>query len=116
MLAMVASTTAVRADDWDDCRTDSPDKVMAGCTAVIEQHARKDEDLDQANVESYYVRASVYQAQGKSDRAIADLRKAVEFAPTNPFEILAQANARKRIDQLTKNIPCSMPGEGGSCL
>ena len=72
--------------------------------------------LDQANAESYYVRARVYEAQGKSELAIADLRKASEFPPKSVFESLAQANAKKRIQELTKAIPCSAPGEGGSCL
>jgi tetratricopeptide (TPR) repeat protein len=72
--------------------------------------------LDQANAESYYVRARVYEAQGKSDLAIADLRKASEFSPKSVFEVMAQASAKKRIQELTKTIPCSAPGEGGSCL
>ena len=31
-------------------------------------------------------------------------------------EILAQEGAKKRIQLLSKAIPCSAPGEGGSCL
>ena len=62
------------------------------------------------------MRASVYEAQGKTELAIADLRKASEFTPKNAFEILAHESAKKRIQLLSKSIPCSAPGEGGSCL
>ena len=72
--------------------------------------------LDQADLESYYFRARVYEAQGKNDLAIADLRKATGFSPRTVFEALAQADAKKRIEQLNKAIPCTSSGDAGTCL
>src|SRR5258708_5263626 len=62
---MAASATIARADDWDDCRTEIPDKVMAGCTAVIELHALKDEDLATAHRR----RGAWYGRRGRTARA-----------------------------------------------
>jgi len=70
--------------------------------------------LDQAGVEAYLVRAQVHEAQGNTDLAIADLRKANEFAPRTAFELRAQAEAKRRIERLSKATPC--PGGAGMCL
>ena len=51
-----------------------------------------------------------------AENQIADLRKASEFSPKSVFEVQAQASAKKHIQELTKAIPCSAPGQGGSCL
>jgi len=75
-------------------------------------------DLDEAiaqeeRVESYYARAQVYETKGDADRAVADFRKATELSPKGLFDVVAQAAAKKRIEQLGKRLPCS-PGSGGS--
>jgi tetratricopeptide (TPR) repeat protein len=98
------------------------------------QYANALSDLDQAialeeQVKSYYARAQVYASQGKVDRAVADFRRATELAPRNPFDLTAQADAKKRIEQLDKQVPCgdrsaaqgggSTTGQGGgnaTCL
>src|SRR3954462_11345216 len=72
--------------------------------------------LDRADLESYLIRAGIYEAQGKAELAIADLRKATQFAPRTVFETLAQTEARKRINRLTKATPCPGAGEGATCL
>ena len=56
------------------------------------------------------------EAQGKNDLAIADLRKATAFKPRTVFESLAQADAKKRIEQLNRAIPCTSSGDAGTCL
>jgi tetratricopeptide (TPR) repeat protein len=81
-------------------------------------------DLNQSiaqeeRVESYYVRAQVYETQGNSDRAIADFRKASELAPKSPFDLAAQADARTHIEQLSKRLPCGGSGRSSgseTCL
>src|SRR5262249_40678896 len=81
-------------------------------------------DIDDAltareNIEGLYVRAQIYERQGKTDRAMADLKKAIDLAASNAFEVVAQANARKRLEQLAKLIPCgniSQAGDPGTCL
>jgi len=44
------------------------------------------------------------------------LRKATAFEPRTVYETMAQAEARRRIDQLKKNTPCPLNGEQGACL
>ena len=61
-------------------------------------------DLDQSiaqeeRVESYYMRAQIYEAQGNSERAVADFHKATELPPKGLFDAIAQANAKKQIEQ-----------------
>ena len=35
-VALIASTHDARADEWDGCRSNEPDRVIASCTKVIE--------------------------------------------------------------------------------
>src|SRR5262249_36582654 len=58
--------------------------------------------------------AQVYVSQGKADRAVADFRRATELAPRNPFDVTAQADARKQIEQLSRQIPCGNASRGGA--
>jgi hypothetical protein len=67
-------------------------------------------DLNRANA----ARASVYEAQGKRDLAITDLRMAAGLTPKTVFETLAQAGAKKRIEELSKRDPCGVGGR--DCL
>ena len=71
---------------------------------------------DHADLESHLVRAGVYEAQGKIDLAIADLRKAAQFSPRTVFETMAQVEVRRRIERLTKATPCPNAGDGATCL
>ena len=59
-----------------------------------------------ANIASYSARASVYEAEGKGDLALADLRKAAELKPKTVFDALSQASAKQRAQQLGKRLPC----------
>ena len=95
---MAASATTARADDWDDCRTEIPDKIMAGCTAVIEQHTLKDEDLATAHRR----RGVWYGRRDMLDRAMADFESAVRLAPSSADALIDRAFAHRRrgnIDQ-----------------
>lgn len=81
-------------------------------------------DLDRSiaqeeRVESYYARAQIQASQGNSDRALADFRRATELAPRSAFDSAAQIDARKRIEQLAKQVPCGGAGRGtgnATCL
>ena len=53
--------------------------------------------IDGGSIESYSTRASVYDAEGEDQLAIADLRTAANLKPKNIFDALAQASAKKRI-------------------
>jgi tetratricopeptide (TPR) repeat protein len=81
------------------------------------------EDLNRAietgaSIASYSARASVYEAQGKGDLAMADLHKAAELKPKSVFDAISQANARQRAQQLGKRLPCGSAGAStnNTCL
>ena len=85
-----------------------------------------DKSLDDLNkaitqretVENHYVRAKIYEAQNKFDKASDDYRRATQLPAATVFDLLAQAEARQKTQQLTKKIPCgnSSSGTEGSCL
>ena len=76
-------------------------------------------EIDGAKIANYAARASVYEAQGKLDLAINDLRKAAELKPKTIFDTLPQAGAKQRAEQLAKRTPCGPAGRsnaGEACL
>ena len=66
-----------------------------------------------ATIEGYVARAAIYEAQGKTDQAASDYRRATELKPLNVFELVAQAESKKKADQLSKRVPCA---KEGTCL
>ena len=80
-------------------------------------------DLDQAlskdeRVESYLARGRVYEEQGNAERAMADFRRATELPPKNVFDVIAQVDAKKRMDEINKRVPCGTARANGTdtCL
>ena len=67
-------------------------------------------ELEPNTIESYHSRAGVYEKLGKVDLAMADLRKALTLVPKSIFDLAAQTDARKRVQQLEKNLPCGNIG------
>jgi tetratricopeptide (TPR) repeat protein len=55
---------------------------------------------------TYFARGQLFEAQGKLDLAVADLRKAIELKPNNIFEITAQTVAKGRLEALARNNSC----------
>jgi Uncharacterized enzyme of heme biosynthesis len=73
----------------------------------------------QEAVENYFARAAVYEAKNDIKNATADFRRATQLAPKSVFDVLAQANAKQKIQQLSKRLPCGSAGQtqnGGTCL
>ncbi len=69
VLALPAATLAQDRDrDWARCRGDSPDIVIAGCTALIASAHLSDEERDQA----LSARAFAYRFRHDYPHAIAD--------------------------------------------
>ena len=68
--------------------------------------------LDPRNIETYYARGGVHETQGERDLAIADFRKAIELQPRTFFDTVAQAEAKKHVLALDKQIPCHRTGSG----
>jgi uncharacterized protein HemY len=79
------------------------------------------DDLDRAiaqkqTVESYFTRAKIHEAQNHPERATDDFRRATELTATGVFDILAQAESRRKIQELSKRLPCGASGKTGTCL
>ena len=82
LIALLASSPqSTRADDWADCLPQgAPDKIVAACTAVIDQGGRSGADLAKAHAR----RGFQLERLGQRDRALADFTRAVELDPANP--------------------------------
>jgi tetratricopeptide (TPR) repeat protein len=77
------------------------------------------EDLNQAlgkqeTVESYFARGKIYELKSDVPHATADFRRAAELKPKGVFDVLAQAEAKKRAQQLSKRLPCGSAGRADS--
>jgi tetratricopeptide (TPR) repeat protein len=99
-----SSALTVRGSAWSVLR-DYP-KALKDLGAAIDK---------QETIENHLARAKVYEAQNDNPRATADYRRATELTPRNVFDSLAQANAKQKIQQLSKKIPCGSTGSG-TCL
>jgi tetratricopeptide (TPR) repeat protein len=79
-------------------------------------------DLDSAialkeTVESYFARAKAQEAVNNPGKATDDFRRATQLAPLSVFEQLAQAEAKRKIQELSKRVPCGGSGQQtGTCL
>jgi tetratricopeptide (TPR) repeat protein len=86
------------------------DKALDDLTKAIAQRE---------TVESYFARAKIYEAQSNFDKATSDFRRATQLTATNVFDVLAQAESKQKIQQLSKRIPCgssARTASEGSCL
>ena len=70
-------------------------------------------------MEGYFARGNIYQQQRDVPHATSDFRRATELKPRAVFDLLAQAEAKKRIQQLSKSLPCGSTDRtpnDGACL
>ena len=104
---------------------DAPALTLRGkAHSAQRDYAKALADLDQAiekqeTVEGFTARADVFEAQNQVEKAAADLRRATQLAPKQMFDIVAQANAKQKLQQLSKKIPCDgggSPKTGDTCL
>jgi tetratricopeptide (TPR) repeat protein len=65
------------ADDWQDCTSNTQERVLAGCSSVIDQKSRTGSDLSLAHV----IRGDWYRARSRSDEALADYERAEQLDP-----------------------------------
>src|ERR1700685_4121501 len=73
----VAFSAAANADDWQNCISNLPDRVLAGCSAVIEQGTRGSHELSRARV----IRGEWYRIRKQNDEALADFDGALKLDP-----------------------------------
>jgi tetratricopeptide (TPR) repeat protein len=79
------------------------------------------DDLNKAiaqheTVEVYFARAKIYEAQNKLDKAADDYRRAIELPAATAFDVLAQAAAKQKTQQISKKVPCGNSTGAGTCL
>ena len=89
-------------------------------SAMLDYGKARD-DLDRAiaqkeTVESYFARAKVYEALNNPRKATDDFRRATELAPAGVFDVLAQAESKRKIQELSKRMPCGSGQATGTCL
>src|SRR5262249_15012638 len=87
--------------------THNYDKALADLSKAIAQHE---------TVERYFARATIYEAQSKIDKATSDYKSATELPAKTVFDILAQAQAKQKILQLSKRVPCGKGNNNETCL
>jgi uncharacterized protein HemY len=85
------------------------------------EYSKALDDLDRAisqkeTVESYFARAKVYEAQNNPKKATDDFRRASQLTAASVFDILAQAESKRKIQELSKRVPCGGSGQTGTCL
>jgi hypothetical protein len=94
LLASVSVVLAAAAtqQDWDDCQSDAPARVIAACARII---GNGDEPAtNQADALIY--RGGAYVAQGDLAHAIADYGEAIRLMPDNIVARLSRALAYAR--------------------
>ncbi|MGB6635568.1 MAG: hypothetical protein WBF12_07845, partial [Bradyrhizobium sp.] len=83
-LAVTPAWATYLPADWEDCRSDDFDRVVAGCTRMLESQITQ---IDRAVALTN--RSNAYRLHGDYDRAISD---AVESIRIYPDYVLAYAN------------------------
>jgi tetratricopeptide (TPR) repeat protein len=89
--------------------------------AAMLEYGKARDDLDQAiaqkeTVESYFARARVNEAQKNPKKATDDFGRATELTPGSVFDVLAQVESKRKIQELSKRLPCGGSGQTGTCL
>src|SRR5262249_38857129 len=68
---------SVRADNWDDCKSDPPDTTIRGCTRVISNSR----ETPHNRAVAFSNRGRAYRIKGDWDRAMADYNESLELDP-----------------------------------
>src|SRR5262249_50376936 len=89
---LLAAAGPARADDWDDCRSDDPDRLIAGCNAIIQTAERSPADLSLA----HWRRGIWYGRRATLDRAMEDFDDAVQLLPTSVGALVDRSLAHQR--------------------
>ena len=114
------------ADYIAKLRPDDPEllTVRGLIWSEMQDYPRAIEDLNRAvakheTVEEYIARGRAYEATNDTARAASDFRHALQLPAKNAFDAVAQAAVKKKVEQLSKRVPCSSSGgsdNGGTCL
>jgi tetratricopeptide (TPR) repeat protein len=89
--------------------------------SATREYGKARDDLDRAiaqkeTVEGYFSRAKVYEAQNNAKKATDDYRRATELTAVSVFDSLAQAESKRKIQELSKRLPCGGGRQADTCL
>ena len=87
-LAVTPSWATYVPADWEDCRSDDFDRVVAGCTRMLESQITQ---IDRAVALTN--RSNAYRLHGDYDRAISDANDAIRIYPDYVLAYANRANA-----------------------
>ena len=76
-VVFVASSAPMLADDREDCSSNDVDRIIRGCTGVINSR----QELRQTLAIAYHRRGTAHASKKEYDRAIADFTEAIEIDP-----------------------------------
>ncbi len=86
--------------------------------STTKDYERALDDLGRAielreTVEGYVARATIYEAQGKIDKAASDYRRATELRPRTCSRCWRRRSRSRRSSSSRKRVPCA---KEGTCL
>jgi tetratricopeptide (TPR) repeat protein len=92
--------------------------------SAMHDYDRAIDDLNQAvakreTAENYIARGSAYEARNDTAQAASDFRHAIQLAPKNVFDVVAQTAIKQKVEQVSKRVPCGNSGGAagdGTCL
>jgi tetratricopeptide (TPR) repeat protein len=90
-VALIASTNDASADDWDGCRSNTPDRVIASCTKVIETPGIDPDHLGEALLR----RGIGYDNLSQFARAIGDYDEVIRIVPQSNTKYRAIAHSNR---------------------
>jgi tetratricopeptide (TPR) repeat protein len=90
LLTAISAALAASERDWADCESTNPERIVTGCTAVIDDGAVSAAD----RVRAYDRRGYIHLMRRELERAIADFTAALRADPDRPFSLYARGMAR----------------------
>src|SRR6266487_3014854 len=88
--ALASFIAPVSAGEWEDCQSANDAKMVAACTAVIEQGDRNPQDRAKAHLQ----RGAVSRQKGDIDHAASDFERAITLDPKNANAYVGRGNVR----------------------
>jgi len=79
LLAALTLAAPTKADEFDDCNADDPDRVIRGCSQIVGRGSKRN------RAAAYYIRGNAHLDKGKYDKAIADFTQAIRLKPDFAF-------------------------------
>ena len=100
LVALMLITAPAVADNWADCSASGADRVIKGCSAII----NAGNENKQLLVIAYVERGSAYLSITDFDRAIADYDKSIGLDPKSAISYFSRGSAYLSMDHLDRAI------------